>query len=239
MMEMMMQFYVLDLEIGSTHDTTFEEMEPRHIGEVEDCRQCPTCGRRVGSLPWLPPFRAAVIAHRRELGDVAFSGMDILVSEKFRLAWTEAQLEGIEAFQPLERVRVRPARLGKKTVTYYYVDVLRFGTRVDLQRSLIEYSKPFSCMVCMNAGVSTVRGFKIDEQSWTGEDIFIPWGEPGSVVVTDRVRQLRDEYGLKNVTLTPTEEYVWDPLNRWTPVDYSRDEVAMPDEDVERGSALN
>jgi hypothetical protein len=234
--ELVMKFYVLELEIGSTHDTTFDEMEPIHRGEVEDCRTCPTCGRHVGSLPWLPPFRAAVIAHGRELGDVAFFGMDILVSEKFRLAWTEAQLKGIEAFQPLERVRVRPARLGRKTVVYYHVETRRFGARVDLKRSLIEYDKPFSCMMCMDAGVDSVRGFKIDESSWTGEDIFIPWGKSGSVIVTDRVRQLRDDYDLKNVTLTPTEEYFLDFYKRWTPIDYSRDDVATPDEGADQES---
>jgi len=236
-----MQFYDLELEIGSPHDTTFDEMEPRHIGEIADCQTCPACGEAVGSLPWLPPYRATIVAHRGELGDVAFSGMDILVSEKFRQAWTEAQLKGIDTFHPLERVRVRPARLGRKTVTYYYVKTRRFGARVDLGRSLIEYNAPFTCMTCLHpAGVDSVRGFAIDEQSWTGEDIFIPWGKSGSVIVTDRVRQLRDEYGLKNVTLIPTEEYFLDFYNRWSVIDYSRDDVATTNDDVEQDStAMN
>jgi hypothetical protein len=63
--------------------------------------------------------------------------------------------------------------------------------------------------------------------------MFRAWGLSGRIIVTDRVRQLRDDYGLTNVNLTPVEEYFWDPLNKWTPVDYSRDEVAVPDEDEE------
>jgi hypothetical protein len=43
----------------------------------------------------------------------------------------------------------------------------------------------------------------------------------GVIVVTDRVRQLRDDYGLTNINLTPVEEYLWDPLYKWTPVDNS------------------
>jgi hypothetical protein len=88
-------------------------------------------------------------------------------------------------------------------------------------------------MSCLQAGVDSVRGFAIDEKSWTGEDIFIAWGRPGSVVVTDRVRQLRDDYGLTNINLTPVEEYFWDPLNKWTPVDYSRPDWAKLDDDDE------
>ena len=219
-----MQFYKMHLEVGSPFETWSDTMEPIHIGESTDRQRCPVCGKGVGKLPWLPPFRATLRAYGKQLGDVAFDGMDILVSETFRLAWIEAQLKGIDTFHPLERIRVRPARLGKKTPTYYYVKSQHFGTRVDLTRSLIEYDRPFTCMTCMEAGVDSIRGFAIDESSWTGEDLFIAWGMPGTLIVTDRVRQLRDDYDLKNVTLTPIEKFFWDPYFRWTILDYSRDE---------------
>jgi hypothetical protein len=118
------------------------------------------------------------------------------------------------------------------------VDALRFGTRVDLNRSLVEYNKPFTCMTCLQAGVDSVRGFKIDESSWTGEDIFIAWGMPGSIIVSERVKKLSEDYGLTNVTLTPTEEEFWDPYRRWSVIDYSRDEIAVPDEE-EDCTAMN
>jgi hypothetical protein len=194
----------------------------------------------MGGLPWLPPFRATVRAYGKELGDVAFNGLNILVSEKFRVAWTDAQLKGIDMFHPLERIRVRPARLGKKTPTYFLVQPRRFGTRIDLDRSRIEYNRPFSCMMCLEAGINNVRRLSIDESSWTGEDIFIAWGKPGSIIVTDRVRQLRDDHDLKNVTLTPVEKFVWDPLKRWTPIDYSRDEPPpQVEEVVDDNASLN
>lgn len=226
-----MKFYVLEHKVGTTHETTYRDMEPSHIGEGKDRRKCPACGAFIGSLPWFPPYRAQVNAYGRDLGDVAFFG-DILVSERFRQAWTEAGLKGIDAFQPLERLRVRPARLGRKTVTYYKVDVLHFGTRVDLQRSLIEYRESYTCMTCFDqVGADSVRGFKIDESSWTGEDIFEAWGMPGVIVVTERVKKLSEDYGLTNVTLTPTEEEFWDPYRRWSVIDYSPDEIAASDED--------
>jgi hypothetical protein len=226
-----MQFYVLENQVGTTFETTYRPMDPSHIGEVEDCRKCPACGAFIGSLPWFPPYRAQVNAYGRDLGDVAF-GSKLLVSERFRQAWTEAGLKGIDAFQPLERLRVRPARLGRKTVTYYYVDVFHFGTRVDLQRSLIEYNKPYTCTTCFNeVGTTSVRGFKIDESSWTGEDIFKAWGRFGCIVVSERVKKLSEDYGLTNVTILPTEEEFWDPYYRWSVIDYSRDEIAVPDDD--------
>lgn len=220
-----MQFYKMHLEVSSPFETWYDPMDPVHLGQGSDRQKCPRCGEEMGSsLPWLPPYRASIRAYGKQLGDVAFFGMSILVSEKFRQAWTEAQLKGIDAFHPLERLRVRPARLGRKTPTYFYVNPQRFGARVDLSRSLIEYDRPFSCTTCMEAGVDSIRGFAIDEASWTGEDLFIAWGMPGSNIVTERVRQLRDDYDLKNVTLTPIEKVFWDPYYRWTILDYSRDD---------------
>lgn len=218
-----MRFYVMGLEVGSPFETWVDRFEPIHRGTTDDCQKCPKCGEWMGLLPWLPPYRATIRAYGKQLGDVTYAGMDLVVSEKFRVAWTEAKLQGIDVFHPLERIRVRPARLGRKTPTYYFVKVQRFGARVDLERSLIEYDKPFTCMYCLEAGVDTVRGFAIDASSWTGEDLFIAWGKPGSIIVTERVRQLRDDHDLKNMTLTPVEDYVWDPLNKWTPVDYSNE----------------
>ena len=235
-----MQFYVMELEVGSLFETWGDAMDPIHIGASADRQKCPGCGKGVGSLPWMPPFRATVRAYGKQLGDVAFASSDILVSQKFRQTWTDAQLKGIDTFHPLERIRVRPARLGKKAPTYFVVQPKRFGTRVDLNRSLIEYNGSFACMKCLHTNVDTVRGFSIDESSWTGEDLFITWGMPGSIIVTDRVRQLRDDHDLKNVTLTPVEKFVWDPLNRWTPVDYSRDEPPPElEEVVDNDASLN
>ncbi|HRI67307.1 MAG TPA: hypothetical protein PK156_23855 [Polyangium sp.] len=187
----------------------------------------------------MPPYGIELKVHGKAPGDVAFCPGDALVvSDRFRVAWETSQLRGLE-FVPVERVRVRPARLGRKPLTYYHIEPPRLttNTQIDVARSLIEYNQPITCQRCQSEGVDTIRGFSIDEASWSGEDMFYARGMPGPVIVTDRVRQLRDEFGLTNVNLTPTEKYVWDPLNKWTPVDYSRDEVPAPDEDDQQNTS--
>jgi hypothetical protein len=134
------------------------------------------------------------------------------VSERFRAAWEERGLKGIKAFTPLERVRVRPARLGKPSPVYYHILPQTFGAKIDFARSHFKYGGIITCDTCRSMpGFNYVKGFTIEDGTWTGEDIFRPWGFTGTIVVTDRVRQLRDDYDLKNVELTPTEEYVFPP----------------------------
>ncbi len=232
-----MQFYVMELEVGVPNETWCSYLKPDHEGPA---LRCPVCNMVVSSIRTLPPYRIELKVHGKAPGDVAFCPGDALVvSDRFRAAWQKAQLRGLE-FVLVERVRVRPARLGKKPLTYFHVEPpqLTTQTHVDLERSMIEYNRPIACQKCKSGGAETVRGFSIDQASWSGEDMFYAWGMPGPVIVTDRVRQLRDEFGLTNVNLTPTEKYVWDPLNKWTPVDYSRPDWAVPDENDQEDTSM-
>jgi hypothetical protein len=220
-----MQFFVLEVVVGDPFETSFCELKPANIGEGKDRQACPVCGEHLGMLPWFPPYRAEITGYGKGLGDVAFgSGNGLLLSARFKSAWEANGLRGLD-FAPVERTRIRPARLGKKSASYFYVAPRRFGARIDVKRSRIDYSAPFECEYCLHAGFASARGFTIDESSWTGEDMFYAWGDTGSIIVSDRVRELRDKHGLTNINLTPTEEYFWDPLNKWTPVDYSRDDM--------------
>lgn len=226
-----MQFFVLgDLRTKDrNYDADASRMKPTDVGEGP---KCPVCGRHVGMLQWLPPYHVEIIVHGRMPGDVVeCSNNSRLVSDRFRLAWLAEGLRGIKEFSPLARLRVRPARLGRQPFTYFHIAPQRFGTRIDRAHSLIEFDRPITCDHCIDADADTVRGFAIDESSWTGEDLFMPWGRP-SIVVTDRVRQLRDKYGLTNMNMTPVEEYLWDPLKRWTPYCYYFPDGYTPPEHV-------
>ena len=233
-----MQFYVLgDLRTDDWNYHAYASgMKPENIGEAP---LCPVCGECIGMLPWVPPYHVEIVAHGKMLGDVVkCTGMSLLVSDRFRQAWQQEGLCGIEEFSPLARLRVRPARLGRRPLTYFHVAPQYYGTQIDVEHSLIEYNRPITCGKCKSGDVESVRGFAIDEASWTREDLFIAWGMSGEIIVTDRVRQLRDDYGLTNINLTPVEKYFWDPYNQWSVIDYSRENVAMPDEDDEHVSAV-
>ena len=212
-----MQFYVMNNLMF--HDWTYKSyasgMKPEHIG---DAPRCPACQACIGMLPWLPPYRAEIVVQGRLLGDVVnVIATGLLVSDRFRSAWEAEGLRGIDEFSPLERLRVRPARFGRRPLTYFHITPRYFGTQVDLSRSLIEYDRPVTCNKCKSGDVDSVRGFAIDEASWSGEDLYLAWGMSGEIIVSDRVRQLRDTYELTNVNLSPVEEYLLDLQKRWTP----------------------
>lgn len=228
-----MQFYVLKHPSLDdwTYYTVAYSMAPEVVGEAQ---RCPNCNEVVSSLPWLPPHYAEVVARGREFGDIAFAaGQSLLVSDRFRRAWLDAQLVGIDVFDPIERIRVRPARLKKRAPTYFHMAPQLFNVQVDLERSLIEYDQPITCIKCKSGGVDSIRGFALDETTWHGEDIFRAWGMPGVIIVSDRVRELRDKHGLTNVNLTPIEDYLWDPEKRWTPWCYYLPDGITPPEEYE------
>lgn len=212
-----MQFYVLGRPPPNdwTYYTDALPLPPHNTGKGP---LCPQCHELAGLLPWLPPYHAEVIAHDHKFADVAFvPGLNLLLSDRFRRAWFDAQLVGIDVFNPIERIRVRPARLKKKAPIYFHVAPRLFDVQVDLEHSLIEYTRPITCAKCKSGDVDTARGFSLDDATWRGEDIFLVWGMYGPIIVSDRVRELRDKHSLTNVNLTPTEEYLWDPEKRWTP----------------------
>ena len=211
-----MRFFVLgELRTQDwTYDASVHPLKPFNQGSAP---VCPICGSYVGMLPWLPPYHAEIIVHGKKLGDVIYpGGSSLVVSERFRNTWENEGLCGINEFSPLERIRLRPARFGKKTPTYFHIAPRYFGTKIDFERSLIDYSRGGDCPRCHAGLIDCIRRIIIDESSWTGEDSFYAWGV-SRLIVTDRVREMRDKYGLTNMNMTPVEEYLWDPLHQWTP----------------------
>jgi hypothetical protein len=207
----MMPFFVLHPVVGSERETEFGETPPVHLGAAPEC---PKCGSFVGSKPWLPPYRAIVKGHGHELGDVAFGvGSSLLVSEALRRAWETAGLRGIVRFAELDELQVRPAKLASNPVRFFQASVEYGTTSVDEQKSIIDRSGAVKCQQCKTGGVlRSIHGFSIDEGTWDGQDLFYAWGLPGTIIVTDAVRQLASRLALKNVNLTAVEDYTRNPL---------------------------
>lgn len=215
------RFFVLAQgALWSRYDVEVEALKPVNLGE--GAADCPKCGSPVGMMQWLPPYRADLVLHGEELGDfIKVSGDDLLFSERFVQAFREEGLTGLEGFHPLEVVRVRRKRRGPKpshVPQYLVVTACYGGAAVDLARSRIRYAdEPPTCKQCREATKNAIHGFTLEAGTWRGEDIFRPWGLLGRLVVSERFARFVERHGFTNMTLVPTEELVWDPLELGPP----------------------
>lgn len=203
-----MQFHLLHAEIGCDTETAYEPAGSINLG---DPLRCPECGESYGLKRWLPPYRVRLRRYGSVLGDAVFDGGDLLVSQAFVTAWSKRGLKGLDVLHPVEIVSVRPRSLRKTLQPYYRVDIQPTKPRIDRARSTLISAEP-RCLLCgyprMTDAILTLR---IDEASWSGEDLFAPWGV-ARLIVTQNVVDMAREHGLRNVTTTPIEDYRWDPL---------------------------
>jgi hypothetical protein len=208
------RFFVLEEGVTwSRYDADAEKAEPVNRGEPA---RCPRCGGAIGMLRWLPPYRVDLVLHGEELGDfIKVSGDDLLVSERFALAFRDEGLTGLDGFHPVEVLRVRRKRKGPKpsNIPRYFAVTASIGrTAVDLARSRIRCDEPPACEECRYVHKDAVLGFTLEAGTWSGEDIFRPRGLYGSLVASERFERFVARHGFSNMRLTPTEEYVWNPL---------------------------
>jgi hypothetical protein len=213
------RFFVLEKgALGARYDVDADQAEPVNLEEGADC---PKCGYPIGMMRWLPPYRIELLLHGEELGDyLETQGDDLLVSERFAQAFREEGLTGLEGFHPVEVVRVRRKRRGPKPshVPQYLAVTACFGrAAVDVARSRIRYAKPPTCEECRSDGADSIHGFSLEPATWKGEDIFRPRGLYGHLVVSERFARFVERHGFTNMTLTPTEKLVCDPLERGPP----------------------
>jgi hypothetical protein len=207
------RFFVLEQGVTwSRYDADADKAEPVNRGEPA---RCPRCGDPLGMLTWLPPYRVELQLHGEEFGDfIKSTGYDFLVSERFARAFRDEGLAGLEGFHPVEVVRVRRMRRGPKpsNISNYLAVTACFGrAAVDLARSRIRYAEPPTCEECRYGHKDAILGFTLEPGTWQGEDIFRPRGM-GSLVVSERFERFVARHGFTNMRLTPTEEYVWNPL---------------------------
>jgi hypothetical protein len=211
-------FFVLEDEMGGTHDAKFHSVNPVKLGEAPSC---PQCGDPIGMLPQMPPFRGELKLFGAALGDfVDAAGYDFLISERMADAFRAEGLTGLLGFHPVEVVRVRRKRRGPQlgAVPHYLAVTACFGRgAVDEARSHVRHSAPVTCSECRYAGLDSIHGFTLEPGTWQGEDVFRPRGLQGDLVVSERFAEFVQRHGFTNMKLIPTEEYVWDPMHKGPP----------------------
>lgn len=217
-----MRFFVLKYKPGfSQGQTEFSAEEPVSLGPAP---QCEACGAFLGMLGWLPPFRVVLETWGSVFGDVAYgAGCEILVSQRFRTLWLERGLTGLDGFDNVEVVRIKRhdrsmAPYGSPP-SYYRVRVVRGNAAVDERRSELERDDVGVCPVCRSGkggGVTRAKRIVLEKSTWSGEDLFIARGLPGTYLTTGRFKCFCDDCKITNALLLPAEEYSFDfyPHNR-------------------------
>jgi hypothetical protein len=204
------RFFVLSGGVfDSEHDAEMLESDPVHLGEAP---RCGTCGRFIGGRPWLPPYRAELTLHGSKWGDFAFRGAvgeDFLIATPVAASFHGSGLSGLSGFDRVEVVRVR----GTSTAPpdYVHVAVELGGATIDETRSSFRRSAEVECDECHFGGtLDAVHGFELAPESWTGTDIFIAMGLPGTPIVSERFKNWAEKERLTNVRFMPTETFEWD-----------------------------
>jgi hypothetical protein len=165
--------------------------------------------------PWLSPYVVKLRGYGKVLGDVAFdvTSGDMLFSKRLLDPWRSAGLHGLDDVEEVDVISTKPTRMAGIGSPFFHIRAPRTGARIDDAKSHIVRQTPPTCDLCGGAAiVDAILNLHIDEASWSGEDIFAPWGVYGVVIVTERVVSLASGHELRNVTTTPCESFRWDPL---------------------------
>jgi len=213
-------FYVLDNPKTQKQEehglaiTDFISVDPVNTGSAP---LCPMCHQPIGMLPWLPPYRAELEFWGSEAGDIAFgSGNELVVSERFRQLYLNAGLVGLSGFDRVEVVRTRSYGRKKRIKPagdYYVVRIARGRGAIDQRASeLVREGGPI-CEECREGGiggiVKRVKRIVLEENTWSGEDIFYPRGL--SIIMTsERYRDFHMQNKINNGLLVEAPQFSFD-----------------------------
>jgi len=207
-----MTFYVLEAPKSDQSDaeTICLDAEKTQMGTAP---RCPVCGAAVGQLRPLPPRQIEVALGGRRFGDLGFGlGTELLVSERFRDAFVKSGLTGLPVFTPAEIIGVI-ARFGKIPTpipSYFVAAPARSRAIIDDRASGIDYSQRWKCKECKSGMMMRLRRLVLEPGSWSGEDIFIARGLPGTVITSERFKQFCDRHSFSNCFLVDADRYHFD-----------------------------
>lgn len=208
-----MNFYVLNSEGGrfGTKWAYGEVVEPVRYGTS---RKCPVCGEAISGKEYSPPHFIQVSSAKSEKwGDFLWgAGFQLMVSERFRQMYSQKNLRGIESFYPpVEIVRAGRKKHGDlpdSLPTYQLVQIIWNGANLDDAKSHVVRNS-FDCAFC-RGDVKSLQPIVIEQDSWSGADIFIARGLNGTILVSERFKQAAEADNLRNIWLIPVEKYVYD-----------------------------
>jgi hypothetical protein len=208
-----MKYYVLanPRNVNERVVTDFANAPPVNLGEAP---KCPLCGAFIGSLPWLPPYRAELEVWGDEYGDIAFGpGQELLVVKRLADQFREEGLIGLSGFSEVEIVNI--VRRGHSKVRtppppYYCVAVARSRAAIDFDASQLDQDVPFTCNECRSGIVKRTQRIILEQGTWSREDIFYPRGLPGTILTSERFFAFCEAHLVNNGVLIDAAEYSFD-----------------------------
>jgi hypothetical protein len=164
-------------------------------------------------LPVLPRWRVELEVWGRYFSDLAFgAGTDVLVSPRFRDAFLRSGLTGLSGFAPVEIAKV-VARLGKipnPLPSYFQAVTGRSRAVLDDRASGLDYEERWTCDECRTGLMERMRRLVLEPGTWSGEDVFIARGLPGTIITSERFKQFCDKEVFTNCTLIEAANYHFD-----------------------------
>jgi len=133
----------------------------------------------------------------------------VLVSERFKNAFLRSGLIGLSWFAPTEVVKVvaRRGKIPKPMPNYFYAVPGRSRAAIDHRGSGMEYERPWTCEECRIGNMRRFQRVVLEPNSWSGEDVFIARGLPGTVLTSERFKDLCDRYAFSNCLLIEAERH--------------------------------
>jgi hypothetical protein len=206
-----MQFYVLDKPIAQySGGTEFFSAGRKKLGEAPTC---PVCGRAIGSIQVLPPRRVELELWGRHFSDLAFgAGADVLVSARFRDAFLRSGLTGFSGFAPVEIAKVvfRLRKIPKPLPSYFQAVPGRSRAAIDDRASGLDYEERWTCDECRIGSMERMRRLVLEPGTWSGEDVFIARGLPGTIITSETFKKFCDKEAFTNCTLVEAAHYHFD-----------------------------
>lgn len=178
--------------------------------ELEEPERCKHCQSPIRNPMRVPPLRYEIRTEGKGVGDFVFGpGAGVLVSNSFREGFVDSKLKGVLEFIPVEITRIRR---GSKNLpienTYFQLRISRVG-RICYQASELEDEA--ICNICLSSrSFKRIRRVVLEPNSWSENDIFIPFGTISTVVTSSAFREMCLSKCYSNAVFIPAEKYSLD-----------------------------
>jgi hypothetical protein len=208
-----MRFYVLERRPNLDQSADITEFDAPNSTPLGPAPRCAVCGDAVGMLTLLPPFQVELTLWGHHYGDIACgSGMELLVSQRFRDGFLREGLTGIPSFIPAEvmNIKSRKKKIVGEMPRYFIGPPTRSRAAIDDEASGLVRRPPWTCEACRSGGIRRTKRIVFEPGTWSGEDIFIARGLPGRIFTSQRFKNFCDEHSFLNCVLMDADHFSFD-----------------------------